>query len=124
MLDIGHFSLFSTLEIGHSVYPGSQRVQCWPFTEMRFYGNNRDDFVFIRPPGVEAFVLAPENVWYCRVRLLFDMSLKVDTSEDTSEMRCAFVSVCEEIVLDDSGEMPEVCSMHCHASRTGLPHRW
>ena len=58
----------------------------------------------IRPPGVEAFVLAPENVWYCRVRLLFDMSVKVDTSEDTSEMKCAFVSVCDEIVLNDSGK--------------------
>ena len=67
--------------------------------------------MYIWPPGVtvEAFVLAPENVWYCRVRLLFDMSVKVDTSEDTSEIKCAFVSVCKEIVLDDSGEMPEVC---------------
>ena len=51
------------------------------------------------PPGVEAFVLAPENVWYCRARLLFDMSVKVDTSEDPIEMKCAFV-----LVLDDSGE--------------------
>ena len=62
--------------------------------------------MFIWPPGVEAFVLAPENVWYCRVRLLFKfaMSVKVDTSEDPIEMKCAFVSVCEEIVLDDSDE--------------------
>ena len=32
------------------------------------------------------------------------MSVKVDTSEDPIEMKCAFVSVCKEIVLDDSGE--------------------
>ena len=55
-------------------------INIWPFPELRFYGNNREDFVFIRPPGVEASVLAPENVWYCRVRLLFDMSVKVDTA--------------------------------------------
>ena len=64
--------------------------------------------MFIWPPGVtvtvEAFVLAPENVWYCRVRLLFAMSVKVDTSKDPIEMKSAFVSVCGEIVLDDSGE--------------------
>ena len=34
--------------------------------------------------------------------MLFAMSVKVDTSEDPIEMKCAFVSVCEEIVLDDS----------------------
>ena len=102
MRDMGHFRLFGTLEIGHSVYRGFQRLQYWTFS--RTNGNNREDFVFIRPPGVEAFVLAPENVWYCRVRLLFDMSVKVDTSEDLIEMKCVFVLVCEEIVLDDSGE--------------------
>ena len=64
--------------------------------------------MFIRSPGVETFVLAPENVWYCRVSLVFAMSVKVDSSEDPIEMKCAFVSVCET-VLDDSGEMPEVC---------------
>ena len=51
MRDMGHFSLFGTLEIGHSGYPGFQRVQCWPFPELRYYGSNREDFVFIRPPG-------------------------------------------------------------------------
>ena len=91
------------------MYSWFQRVQCWPFPELRYYGSNREDFVFIWPPGVEAFVLAPENVWYCQVRLLFAMSVRVDTSEDRIVMKCAFVLVCEEIVLDDSGEMPEVC---------------
>ena len=76
------------------------------FPEPRFYGSNlnREDFVFIQPSGVEAFVLAPENVWYCRVRLLFDLSVKDDTSEDPIEIKCAFFSVCEEIVLDNSVE--------------------
>ena len=105
MKDMGHFRLFGTLQIGHTTYPGFQRVQCWPFPELRYYGSNREDLVFIRPPGVEAFVLSPESVWYCRVRLLFTLSVKVDTGKDPVEMQCAFVSVCEEIVLDESGEI-------------------
>lgn len=105
MKDTGHFRLFGTLQIGHTIYPGFQRVQCWPFPELRYYGSNREDLVFIRPPGVDAFVLSPESVWYCRVRLLFTLSVKVDTGKDPVEMQCAFVSVCEEIILDESGEI-------------------
>ena len=89
---MGHFRLCGTpsLEIGQSMYPGFKRVQCWPFPELRYHDSNREDFEFIRPPGVEAFVLAPEKVWYCQVILLFAMSVKVDTSEDPLEMKCAF----------------------------------
>ena len=87
MLDMGQFCLFGKCEIGYSMYPGFEHVQCWPFQELRYYGSNREDFVFIRPPGVEAFVLAPENVCYCQVRLLFAMSVKVDTSKDPIEMK-------------------------------------
>ena len=50
--------------------------------------------MFIWPPGhgVEAFILAPESIWYCQVRLLFEMSVKIDTREDPIEMKCAFVT--------------------------------
>ena len=32
----GAFSSFGALEIGHSMYPGFQRVQSWPFPELRY----------------------------------------------------------------------------------------
>ena len=41
-------------------------------------GCNREDFVFTRPPGVERFVLSPDNVWYCRLKLLFSMTVIID----------------------------------------------
>ena len=84
----GHINMFGTLEIGHTLYAGHQRVQCWPFPDMKFFDYNREDFVFIRPPGVEAFVLKPDNVWYGRVRLLFSISVHTDTSPAPVELRC------------------------------------
>ena len=63
----GHILLYGTLEIGHKEYPGYQRLQCWPFAEQKYYGFNREDCVFIRPPGVESFSLAPDNVCHCLV---------------------------------------------------------
>ena len=36
--------------------------------------------------------------------ILVAMSVKVESSEDPIGMKCAFVSVCKEIVLDDSGK--------------------
>ena len=101
----GHINMFGTLKIGHTVYPGVQRVQSWQFTDLKYYGFNREDFVFIRPPGVEAFVLGPSSVWYGRVRLLFSISVKTDSVDDPVEMKCAFISVCEEIKLDPSGNL-------------------
>jgi hypothetical protein len=95
--------MFGTLEIGHKVYKGHQRVQCWLFPELKYYGYNREDLVFIRPPGVEAFELRPDNVWYGRVRLLFSISVRTDNANDPVEMKCAFISVCEEIKLNPSG---------------------
>jgi hypothetical protein len=63
----GHFAPFETLEIGHTLYPVVQRVQSWPIPEMQYYGLNKDDFVFVRLPGVKHFVLAPDTVWYGRL---------------------------------------------------------
>ena len=48
----GHVRLFGTLTIGHRLHEGVQRVQCFPFADMKFYGSNRMDTVFIRPPNV------------------------------------------------------------------------
>ena len=99
----GHFSLFGTLEIGHKIHSGVQRVQCWPFPELQYYGINREDFVFVRPPGVERFVLDPDSVWYGRVRLLFSMSVQIDGSDEFKKIDCAYVSFCYDIKLDPSG---------------------
>ena len=72
-----------------------------------YYGWNREDFVFIRPPGVESFVLSPENVWYGRLRLLFTISVQIDSQEEPIDLECAFISFLYDIKLKKSG----VC--HC-----------
>ena len=100
----GHFALFGTLEIGHTLYSGVQRVHCFPFPEMQFYGSNREDFVFVRPPGVERFVLEPDNVWYGSVKLLFSISVQSDLSEAVTKIDCAYISFCYDIKLEASGE--------------------
>ena len=95
--------MYGVLEIGHTIHDGHQRLQCWPFPEKKFYGFNREDFVFTRPPGVERFVLGPDNVWYGRLKLLFSISVQVDGQDDPVDIECAFVAFCYEIKLDASG---------------------
>ena len=41
--------------------------------------NNQEDFVFTGPPGVKQSVLSPDNVWYCWLKLLFSMTVKIDS---------------------------------------------
>ena len=103
MLGEGHIRLFGTLEVGHLPYPGKQRLQCYPFPDMLYYGFNREDFVFVRPPGVQSFVLSPDNVWYGRLKLLFRLTVQVDGKEDPVDIDCAFISFCYEIKLESSG---------------------
>jgi len=93
----GHFRVFGTVSIGHELHKGCQRVQCWPFKDMLYYGSNRQDFVFIRPPGIEegGFQLSPNNVWYCKVLLLFTIQAQTDIDGSTADFECAFVSVME-----------------------------
>ena len=67
---------------------------------MLYYGSNREDFVFVRPPGVERFVLDPDNVCYRRLKLLFSISVKTDGSD---EVKSAYISFCYDIKLDHSG---------------------
>ena len=48
----GHIRMFGTLQIGHTIHDGHQRLQCWPFPNMTYHGYNSEDFVLTRPPGV------------------------------------------------------------------------
>ena len=97
MKDSGHFRLFGTLEIGHTVYPGHQRVQCWPFPDLKYYHANRQDYVIVRPPEAAAmgFTPTPDNVWYCKTLLLFDM--EADTDSGPKTYQCAYVSLLEQL---------------------------
>ena len=100
----GHILMFGTLEIGHTLYAGVQRVQCFPFPELKYYASNREDPVFVQPPGVESFELSPDNVWYGRVKLLFSIAVKTDRSGgETVRIDCAYISFFYEIKLDPSG---------------------
>ncbi len=94
--DRGHFRLFGTLVIGHVVHPGFQRVQCWPFEKLLYYGANRQDFVLVRPPETVAdnFTPTPDNLWYCKVLLFFDV--EAETDRDSKEYQCAYVSLLEQ----------------------------
>ena len=103
LLGEGHIRMFGTLEIGHTIHAGHQRLQCWPFPDLKYYGFNREDFVFCRPPGVESFVLSPDNVWYGRLKLLFTISVKSDGRDEPVDLKCAYVSFCYEIKLEPSG---------------------
>ena len=38
--------------LGNTKYKGVQRIFCDPFPNKTFYGTNRMDLVFVRPPGV------------------------------------------------------------------------
>ena len=80
MLGEGHIRIYGTLQIGHTIYEGYQRLQCWPFPDKKYYGFNREDsdFVFTRPPGLEQFVLSPNNVWYGRLKLLLTLCVHID----------------------------------------------
>ena len=103
MLADGHIRIYRTLQIGHTIHDGHQRLQCWPFPKRTYHGYNREDFVFTHPPGVEQFVLGPDNVWYGRLKLLFSISVKIDGQNEPVDIECAYVSFCYEIKLELSG---------------------
>ena len=95
----GHIALFRTLLIGNTKFSGAQRVQSWPFAGRGLggsSGSNRQDLVFIRPPGIQdgGFDLRLDNVWFCRVLLLF--KIKAQTDSGLKEFECAYVSVLDE----------------------------
>ena len=92
----GHIALFRSLLIGNSNFSGVQRIQSWPFVGKKLGDSNRQDLVFIRPPGIQegGFELRLDNVWFCRVLLLF--KIKAQTDSGLKEFECAYVSVLEQ----------------------------
>ena len=78
----GHIVLYSTLLIGHTQHAGQMRVSSCPFVPRKFQQSNRQDMVFIRPPGISdcAFQLRMDNIWFCKLLLLFKIHTKTDTS--------------------------------------------
>lgn len=92
----GHLRMFSTLLIGHKKYAGEQRVSSWPFKTKQLQGSNRQDMVFVRPPGIckGDFRLSIDSVWFCKVLFLFSFESANDQGRKKHD--CAFVSVLEE----------------------------
>ena len=70
-------------------------ISSWPFVK-KLRGSDRKVFVFIQPPGIShgAFELRMDNVWFCKVLLLFQVESKTDL--DWKKHSCAFISVMEE----------------------------
>ena len=87
--------MINTLAIGHTKHPHEQRISSWPFKK-KLRGSNRQDYVFIRPPGIShgAFQLRMDNVWFCKVLLLFQVESNTDLG--LKRHSCAFVTVLEE----------------------------
>ena len=78
---------------------------CMPIPEILYYASNREDYVFVLPPGVDQYELAPDNVWYGRIKLLFSISVQSDVSDEPITIDCAYVSFCYEINLDTEGKL-------------------
>ena len=84
----GHIVLYSTLLIGHRKHKGHMRISSWPFVPRKLQQTNRQDMVFIRPPGISdgAFQLRMDNIWFCKLLLLFKMHIKTDTGSSTTSV--------------------------------------
>ena len=56
-------------------HDNEQSISCHPFAKKQLRGANCQDFVFIRPPGIShgAFELRMDNIWFCKVLLLFQI---------------------------------------------------
>ena len=92
----GHLCIYSTLLIGHTKHPGHMRISSLPFVPKKMHRTNRQDMVFIRPPGISdgAFQLRMDNIWFCKLLLLFKISTMTDAG--IKQHNCAYVSVLEE----------------------------
>ncbi len=102
----GHIVVFNTLAIGHTKHPHEQRISSWPFQGGKLRASNHQDFVFIRPPCIShwAFQLRMDNVWFCKVLLLFQI-----TDLGWKRHSCAFLSVLEEYTgTRRVGELPRI----------------
>ena len=92
----GHIVLYSTRLMGHTEHAGQMRIALFPFVPKKLKRTNRQDMVFIRPPGISegAFQLWMDNIWFCKLLLLFKIYTRTDTGMQYHE--CAYVSVLEE----------------------------
>ena len=92
----GHICIYNTLLIGHTKHEGHMRVSSLPFVPKQMHRTNHQGMVFIRPPGISegAFQLRMDNIWFCKLLLLFKIRTMTDTG--MHEHECAFVSVLEE----------------------------
>ena len=92
----GHIVLYTTLLIGHTQHKGHMCIYSCPFVPKKLKKSNRQDFVFIRPPGISegAFQLRMDNIWFCKLLLLFKLYTRTDAG--MQYLDCAYVSVLEE----------------------------
>ena len=100
----GHLHLYSALVIGHTEKKGAQRVYSKPFAQDKRKEKtkkHRQDLVFVRPPDTPlgGFRLTMDNVWFCKVLLLFSFESRTDSG--TKYHECAFVSVMWEYEGDE-----------------------
>ena len=82
MLGEGHIRIYGTLQIGHTIHEGHQRLQCWPFPDKTY-----EDFVFTLPPGVEPgqrVVWSVEAEFSLYPSILMDRSSLLSSSAPTS----------------------------------------
>ena len=100
---IGEISLFGGVAIGHKTLKGVQRVYAWSFPKRLFRGAcNRQDFVFVRPRVSDhaMFHPSPDNVWYCRCLLFFNIVVRTDVMGSVS-IKCALLSKLEPYCAPD-----------------------
>jgi hypothetical protein len=91
-----HICHYSTLLIRPTNLWGQMSISSWPFVSKKLQQSNRQDYVFIRPPGISdgTFQLRIDNIWFCKVFFLFSIDTMTDEGMKTHE--CAYVSVLEE----------------------------
>jgi hypothetical protein len=92
----GHFALFGALEIGHTLESNVFRAGYSPKCSiMAWIG--RTLCLSDRQVSSALFVLAPDTVWYGRLKLLFTISIQSDLTKEVTKSDCAYVSFCFEI---------------------------
>jgi hypothetical protein len=69
------------------------RVSSRPFATNKLQQTSRQHMVFIYPPGISdgVFQLRIDNVWFCKLRLLFKIDNKADAG--MKKLDCA-ASLC------------------------------
>ena len=67
-------------------------------------------FCVHQAPGQEEgdFQLSPNNVWYCKVLLLFTIQAQTDIDGSTADFECAFVSVMEPMGPRDGDTLSDL----------------